>query len=321
MSQDQVGAFRELREANESSDADRIKAACVAAKRVPNLKDHEQLAREFEKAIAGLRAQANLPPGWDLERLLGDGTSDKMYGLIPVESGDKIALFQQLLDETRRSKVTRDRKEALAGHFEVTRVQEVQNFDTYQSYLKRREVVAKSCQGSSPPDAPIGDDQWTSWSGPVLTHPTAQKITRAFKLDELHAQSNEFLFFHGTKPTVEASIAEKNFDISYASKQGLFGAGLYFAEACTKSDEYVQCNSDQEYPLLLVRVTIGKPYYLSNDKPWEDPGRRQMEDSCKNGTYHSVLGDRIKCRGTYREFIVYDNDQAYPHFIVWYKRK
>eukprot|EP00451_Oxyrrhis_marina_P031300 CAMPEP_0204379784 /NCGR_PEP_ID=MMETSP0469-20131031/52852_1 /ASSEMBLY_ACC=CAM_ASM_000384 /TAXON_ID=2969 /ORGANISM="Oxyrrhis marina" /LENGTH=380 /DNA_ID=CAMNT_0051371303 /DNA_START=1 /DNA_END=1143 /DNA_ORIENTATION=- len=316
----QYNAFCQLREATASRNTEQIKAACVVAKRVPNLKDHRQLDAAFAAAIAGLRIQESLPAGWNLEKLLGDSAHANMYGLFPVRDDSKIALFQELLKLTYRQRITRDRKAKLASSFEVSRVVEVQNVDTYQKYLKRRQVVTESCRGASPPDAPISAKQWKAWGGPVMTSPVAQRITAAFELDALHQHCNEFLLFHGTKATVEQSIAENNFDISYA-KNGMFGVGLYFAESCSKSDEYVTPNDSEEYPLLLVRVTVGKPNYVDNKNPSVNPGRRQMEDSCKNGAHHSVLGDRRKCSGTYREFIVYDNAQAYPHFIVWYKRK
>ena len=41
----------------------------------------------------------------------------------------------------------------------------------------------------------------------------------------------------------------------------------------------------------------------------------------KTHEYHSVLGDREKCRGTFREYIVYDNAQVYPEWIIWYQRQ
>jgi hypothetical protein len=43
---------------------------------------------------------------------------------------------------------------------------------------------------------------------------------------------------------------------------------------------------------------------------------RQIRDK----RYHSLLGDREKCRKTFREFVVYDDDQVYPEFAVWYER-
>ena len=36
----------------------------------------------------------------------------------------------------------------------------------------------------------------------------------------------------------------------------------------------------------------------------------------QSGRFHSVLGDRLKARGTYREFIVYEAFQAYPEYVT-----
>eukprot|EP00439_Symbiodinium_sp_Y106_P041541 s1036_g5.t1 len=54
--------------------------------------------------------------------------------------------------------------------------------------------------------------------------------------------------------------------------------------------------------------------------PTKDPGRDKLESACTTGGYHCVLGDRLKARGTYREYVVYDHFQVYPQFIVWYSR-
>lgn len=43
--------------------------------------------------------------------------------------------------------------------------------------------------------------------------------------------------FHGTKPEAADLIAMNHFDMAFACKTGLFGAGLYFAENSSKSDE------------------------------------------------------------------------------------
>ena len=36
--------------------------------------------------------------------------------------------------------------------------------------------------------------------------------------------------------------------------------------------------------------------------------------------YHSILGDRIKARGTFREFVIFDDDQIYVEYVVFYRR-
>merc|ERR1711879_657492 len=119
-------------------------------------------------------------------------------------------------------------------------------------------------------------------------------IAAECELSPLEDSCNEFLFLHGTKPEVADLIAENHFDISFASKDGMFGAGLYFAETSSKSDEYAVPNDDDEYPLIIVRVILGRPNYVDAPKPFDDPGRRNLEHSCMAGSYHSVIGDRIK---------------------------
>ena len=93
-------------------------------------------------------------------------------------------------------------------------------------------------------------------------------------------------------------------------------SGPSFAEACSKSDEYTEANAKGWRPLLLCRVACGMINYNAE----VGPDVNKLVKSCTEGTYHCVLGDREKCRGTFREFIVYDNDQAYPEYIIWYSR-
>jgi len=323
MTADQKEAFNNLESAIASSDPGQLKAACIAAKTVPDLKDNAELGELFKKALDILRSKSHLPPGWDIEDLLG---TEKMYKKEPITDAGLLGLFQELMVSTHLKRWTRDRAmrgdgEAIADSFQVSRVTEVQNGSSWENYdRRRREIVAACTPKSGEHFAPIGKAQWEAWSGVIMTEGIGHRIATACKLSPLEQKCNEFLFFHGANPKVADLIAENHFDISFASKDGLFGAGLYFAEASSKSDEYVSPNEHDEFPLLLVRVILGRPNYVATQKPWENPGRRVLEHECMSGTYHSVIGDRIKTSGTYREMVVYDHFQAYPHFIVWYRR-
>jgi len=64
-------------------------------------------------------------------------------------------------------------------------------------------------------------------------------------------------------------------------------------------------------------VTLGNIFYTDEQYPDTDFLVRR----CISGKNDSLLGDREKCRGTFREFIVFDHDQAYPEFVVWYARE
>jgi len=88
------------------------------------------------------------------------------------------------------------------------------------------------------------------------------------------------------------------------------------AENGSKSDEYTRPLPNGDRHLLLCRALLGRVFY--NDKKDADP--RACEDACLRGRFNSVLGDRRKCRGTFREFIVFDEEQVYANYILTYRR-
>merc|ERR1719469_1534632 len=138
-------------------------------------------------------------------------------------------------------------------------------------------------------------------------------------MEPLRKEANEAWLLHGTSPAAAAGITSKDFDMTRANPSGLFGAGLYFGESISKADEYVEGAVDggQElFPLLLCRVSLGYVYYCDERKP--DKGK--LIDRCTKKEWHSVLGDRKKPSGTFREFIIYDNLQAFPAYIIYYAR-
>ena len=67
---------------------------------------------------------------------------------------------------------------------------------------------------------------------------------------------------------------------------------------------------------MICRVVGGKVKY-SDDV---DPDPEALMNEVLYGPYDSVLGDREKCRGTYKEFVIYDADQVYPAYVVKYRR-
>lgn len=130
---------------------------------------------------------------------------------------------------------------------------------------------------------------------------------------------NETWLFHGTDSA--DSILETGFDVQHANPNAMFGPGLYFAWSSSKANQYVFGGSDgvcTEHgapvcpdcvrTMLSCKVCLGivktETAAVARNKP--PPG------------YHSVKGER----GTnlrYSEFVVYDNDQACPRYLVTYK--
>ncbi|CAE8600384.1 unnamed protein product, partial [Polarella glacialis] len=71
--------------------------------------------------------------------------------------------------------------------------------------------------------------------------------------------------------------------------------------------------------MLLCRSLLGKVKYTDEQRP--DPDRLQRSCLSEAPEFDSVLGDRRKINGTFREFVVYHDDQVYPEFIVVYQRE
>jgi hypothetical protein len=105
----------------------------------------------------------------------------------------------------------------------------------------------------------------------------------------------------------------------------MYGAGLYFAEHCSKSDQYCKPFPDSDpingsYFLFLSRVCFGTPFHTKVQMPGTRAAPLRDERNPRMGRWDSVLAATAEGR-KYREFIVYDRAQAYPEFIVEFKRR
>lgn len=131
---------------------------------------------------------------------------------------------------------------------------------------------------------------------------------------------NEVYLWHGSSPTGVMGIKDTGFRKALAGTGAgsMFGAGIYLAECSSKSDEYATEDAVGAHAgcaaLLLCRVLLGECLVL------ETPDAKRAAHALGKGTHHSVLGDRQKHSGTYREFVTFDQDRVYPEYIVIYKR-
>ncbi|RXN12088.1 tankyrase-2 isoform X2 [Labeo rohita] len=130
--------------------------------------------------------------------------------------------------------------------------------------------------------------------------------------EENHNHSNERMLFHGS-PFVNA-IIHKGFDERHAYIGGMFGAGIYFAENSSKSNQYVygigggtgcplhkdrSCYTCQRH-LLFCRVTLGKSFlqFSAMKMAHSPPG------------HHSVTG-RPSVNGlALAEYVIYRGEQC-----------
>jgi len=232
---------------------------------------------------------------------LGNGVLDAQVsdGMLPM--------FQQLMNETYRAVLTKDRRDgAVPEKYEVVKVIKIFNAKTYQGYLNRLQDIERELHNN------LG--ALTDYD--LMTAERCKQIATEFEVPPLHEAGLEAFLFHGTKPDGARSVAVENFDLKFA-RDGLFGRGIYLAESCSKSDEYTSPDRDGLRPLLLCRVALGKINYCEE----RSPNKRDLETACTGGGFHSVLGDRRKVHNTFREFIVYDPLQVCTHFVLWYRRR
>ncbi|KAF4525233.1 hypothetical protein B566_EDAN014008 [Ephemera danica] len=121
---------------------------------------------------------------------------------------------------------------------------------------------------------------------------------------ENNDDANEKRLFHGSGQC--QTIIKNGFDERLSKQNGLYGAGVYFADKADKSNSYVgPGNSAGEFQMLLCRVALGK-----------------IHDCPQNKTFsHAPPGCHSVCGGTaFKEYIVYRGEQAFPGFLITYKK-
>eukprot|EP00930_Biecheleria_cincta_P071125 TRINITY_DN58662_c0_g1_i2.p1 TRINITY_DN58662_c0_g1~~TRINITY_DN58662_c0_g1_i2.p1 ORF type:complete len:659 (-),score=111.42 TRINITY_DN58662_c0_g1_i2:229-2205(-) len=292
------------------------------------------------EAEARLREGLQLPSDWDLNtfcagRLLEGGLGGrKESGVVAYEkqSSDVVDVLQHLFDKTYRKVYTRDRRGApIPDAFKIKGVYRVYNDQVWREYVAHRESVRTDLLGNDAPPIPDG----------VLTSNALKNAKQC--LPKLDSSINECWLYHGTTAAAASGIAENDFrlDLTGSNAGTLYGKGIYLAENVTKSDEYGEGprgpageHMEQGYEgprpppgppptlvrdsyILICRSTLGKVHY--NDEQRPDPDK--LQNSClQSKEYHSVLGDRLKLNGTFREIIVYTDDLAYPEYIIHYER-
>eukprot|EP00930_Biecheleria_cincta_P072150 TRINITY_DN59599_c0_g1_i1.p1 TRINITY_DN59599_c0_g1~~TRINITY_DN59599_c0_g1_i1.p1 ORF type:complete len:491 (+),score=89.02 TRINITY_DN59599_c0_g1_i1:28-1500(+) len=314
----QAVAKWQLAEAIQSENTKRLKGALVSAKRL-----HATDSPEFEEAVQKYKTVRKIPAGWDFSKMVMHRKGDKMVAKLELGDPAVLAKFQLLLDLTHRKVYTRDRKgEAVPERLELVRVAAVTNDDLWADYMARREAVRQELESDSS-DIVHYDVATVAGSGAVHGNgESAESIARSLAMDfaePLLSEINEVFLFHGTGAAAAEAITTNNFRINLAgSNTGtLYGRGLYLAENATKSDEYAAPLPNGERHLLLCRAVLGRVHYSAEVET--DP--RACEAACTTGKFHSILGDRKLCRGTFREFVIFDEEQIYANYVLTYRRR
>lgn len=130
----------------------------------------------------------------------------------------------------------------------------------------------------------------------------------------------EKLLFHGTRDTDPKDIykGDSSFDVKF-SRDGMWGKGIYFAVNASYSNTYAHSVRGTNMKKLLVAfVLTGLSYHCKPDSNLTMPPYRSAQDDPTDirRRYHSVNG----VTGKSAVYITYDNNQAYPAYVITYQQ-
>jgi hypothetical protein len=217
-----------------------------------------------------------------------------------------------MLDLTWKEATTRDRGFRKPPKLKVVMVQQNCNHDLWKKYHKACKDILCS-MGDHPRMSCKTRDAMVEDAVPLID-----------MFGPLDTDANEFLLFHGSKPSAVEEICKNNFNVQLAGSNAgtLYGPGLYLAENSSKSDEYAADDDSGIYKglyaMLLCRVACGRILYTDALSPDKDSLTKQCTLKKR---YDTVLGDREKTKGTYREFVVFNSSQVYPECVILYRRE
>ncbi|KAJ8686279.1 hypothetical protein QAD02_022073 [Eretmocerus hayati] len=258
-----------------------------------------KLIKGMEKLLNSSTAslwQPNINPGTLLVDLL---TEDKEFLAVEEE-----------MQSTIREHRDNGHSGGIFSRYNIVRIQKVQNRKLWERYSHRRQEVAEEVAASSVTVAPTSPG-----SSPGAAPRTCSTASSAL------SHANERMLFHGS-PFINA-IVQKGFDERHAYIGGMFGAGIYFAEHSSKSNQYVYgicggtgCPVHKDRScyichrhLLLCRVTLGKSFlqFSAMKMAHAPPG------------HHSVMGRPSQGGLVFPEYVVYRGEQAYPEYLITYQ--
>eukprot|EP00929_Paragymnodinium_shiwhaense_P075367 TRINITY_DN38528_c0_g1_i1.p1 TRINITY_DN38528_c0_g1~~TRINITY_DN38528_c0_g1_i1.p1 ORF type:complete len:1139 (+),score=306.19 TRINITY_DN38528_c0_g1_i1:82-3498(+) len=255
--------------------------------------------------------------------------ADEFDEMVYVDS-KYYAAFNKLLKDAYFAKATQDRPcpkgvcgktkggcpcvqpggdPGLPTEYLVRRVVRVENALMWARYVMKRDAIRLKRSQEA--------EAFKQFDPPIMSAAAVSATSSVFS--PLEADLNEAYLLHGTFVRAAVSIAKSNFSIDKAGSNvgTMYGAGAYLGEAITKADEYAKDEPGGYYDgvmaVLLCRTVMGKMYFTTQRD--EEAGTK-----VKTGNYDGTIGDRSKSAGTFRELVVYDSDQIYPEYIVFYER-
>jgi len=133
------------------------------------------------------------------------------------------------------------------------------------------------------------------------------------KLEEVNGKPPTITkLFHGTGSSDPTLIYDSPDGFSMnLSETGLWGRGTYFALNSSYSDAYASKNTHKLKQMFYCEVTTGESFF-SDPKVYQIPPFRDENNKIR---WDSVNGYTRGCQ----VYIVYENQRAYPNYLITYK--
>jgi hypothetical protein len=164
---------------------------------------------------------------------------------------------------------------------------------------------------------PINELDGNPDSGHSLTMSkmAAYEAYSVISLVNIDVNINEMLLWHGTNKSAADAISKTGFRIpkgSSGAHGARFGNGAYLAENLDKSLDYA-AQSDGVQHILLCRALCGDMYYTENGS------MTNAHENCKSNNKDAVLANPHGSGP--REFILLEENQVYPEFVMTVARR
>eukprot|EP00039_Didymoeca_costata_P007564 m.101228 g.101228 ORF g.101228 m.101228 type:complete len:1595 (+) comp13736_c2_seq2:1510-6294(+) len=270
-----------------------------------NIIGEQVVSKEKQRSASQLKKERNAPTPKASVFPKYWKTTDKKMNKIDVtkEMKDKM---QQVIDGTVNRAALGNGKDqiqrATYSRLQVVKVERIENRNLFLRYSTRKLWLK---------------DEAAKIKTTLAIQPTNLRVKsyERWMRDTLESQLNEVYLFHGTKPDVAAVIVETGFEEKVASLSGMYGAGIYFADQANKSDQYTTADRNGHHHMFLSRVTMGG--YPGVNSTGNGKRITPLINNSKIHRYTSTHGTN----GMHHEYIVFEKDQAYPEYLITYKRK
>ncbi|CAH1787704.1 unnamed protein product [Owenia fusiformis] len=205
-------------------------------------------------------------------------------------------------------------------NIKIKKIQSVQNPQQFKKYNTHQQAMCKKA---------VDGDIHSIGNGELVPFTSTLGVSSLDSL--LVPQINECFLFHGAKPESVDGIVSQGPD-SRLTVNSMMGNGVYMAESSTKADQYADPKDQRsggEKKMFLMRAQLGNIHVANEVYAFRRPPCVEYGKGCNNKicSAHtpcdSVLA--VKRPGgagrlLFREFIVYDNSQVYPEFLITYER-